>query len=116
MKSAVERAYACTGKKRFTSFSRAQQVAHRQAQRHHDKFSAYACELCGGFHVGVSIGDPRKYTDGRQRFMVYACQQDGPEMVIGWSNASDGGGVAKLIEGERGWKVTRVVERRRRAA
>jgi hypothetical protein len=115
-RSALERTYACTGKKRFTSFSRAQKIAHHQAQRHHAKFTAYACELCGGFHIGGTLGDPRRCADGRQRFMVYACQESGPETLVGWSNSPDGGGVARLIEGERGWKVTRVIERKRRAA
>lgn len=110
----VERVYQCSGKKRFTTFTVAQRTAHRQAQRHHERFAAYACELCGGFHVGGNLGKGAhiQRPDVRQRYMVYACNGSGLEALVGWSNAPDGGGVAQLMTAE-GWRITRVVERRR---
>lgn len=54
-------AVSCEGKERFRSFKRAQKVADRQAQRHEgERFIAYHCRHCDGFHVGTTIIKQRK--------------------------------------------------------
>lgn len=114
----VQREIQCSTKVRFTTFTRAQQSAHRQAQRHHEKFAAYACELCGGFHVGGTLGNGSHISqpDARQRYAVYAANGADLDTLVGWSNSADGGVVAKLISEQPGWRVTRIVDRKRRAA
>lgn len=111
----------CIGKVRLTSFTRAKQVARRQSQRHHEKFSAYACEVCGGFHVGSNRGDHDNVIKGRigehLRYAVFASEGAKRDVLFGWSNKPDGGDVAEVINKKPGWRVTRVVERKvRRAA
>jgi len=112
----VRRVSSCDGKKRFSGFNLAAKTAHRQAQNTKKKFSAYPCSLCGGFHVGEHLGGARgrPIADTRQRYIVFARDDDGSEHVVGWSNAKDGGEVARIIRSEPAWTVSRVVERQRR--
>lgn len=120
MTANVKRVASCEGKKRFETFSRAAKTAHRQAQHKTGKYMAYACQYCGGFHVGTHIASdlsrPGSHFDGRQQFAVYAADAEGRESLIGFAATSDGGRVAELISAEPGWFITRIVERRRRAA
>lgn len=56
MQANVQRAASCEGKERFTNFALADRIASKQAHRRRSqKFMAYACSDCGGFHVGTTI-------------------------------------------------------------
>lgn len=114
----VRRISSCEGKERFISFGRAARTAHRQAQHRKGKFTAYPCHFCSGFHVGTQLGsDPHGTgTDRRQNYAVFAREGGGAEQLVGWSNDPSGGKVAELILEEPGWTLSRVTERRRRAA
>jgi hypothetical protein len=57
MKPSDKRISSCLGKKRFPTFGQAERTAHRQAQKRKEKFRAYACSLCAGFHVGTTLGE-----------------------------------------------------------
>lgn len=119
MRPNIVRESSCDGKIRFTSFTRAQKVAHRQAKRRHAKFQPYACGFCGGFHVGSGIGgvdNMKTRIAPLLRYAVYAVNGDGPAQLMGWSNEADGGAVSKLVAEQPGWRVTAVIERRRKAA
>lgn len=108
----------CAGKVRHQSYTRASQVARRQSQRHHAKFSAYACELCHGFHTGTHIGhgDGIKGPVEHLRYAVFAAKDSEPEVLFGWSNDPEGGVIAEVVTREPGWRVTRVIERKGRRA
>ena len=115
----VKRISGCEGKARFETFSIAEEMAHRQAQRHDAKFVPYPCTFCGGFHVGTTLGERARAAagfDGRQRYAVYAMDVHGREALIGFTNDEHGGRVAEIINAEPGWRVTCVVDRHRRAA
>lgn len=115
----VRRLISCDGKERYVSFGRAARTAHRFAQVKKDKFTAYACKVCHGFHVGTQLGKPRALgtvVDGRMPYAVFAREGGGAEQLVGWSNDPAGGKVAELILEEPGWTLSRVTERRRRAA
>ena len=115
----MKRVSGCDGKERFNSFSLAEETAHRQAQRRKQKFTAYPCNFCAGFHVGTTLGERVRAThgfDGRQRYAVYARDEHGREALIGFTNAEGGGQVADIINAEPGWRVTRIVDRHQRAA
>lgn len=45
----------CSGKLCFASFARAARVASRKRRNQNERFGAYACEHCGGFHVGSHL-------------------------------------------------------------
>lgn len=45
----------CTGKKKYRSFSYAEVIATRSAQRSEDPMHAYHCKHCNGFHVGTRM-------------------------------------------------------------
>jgi hypothetical protein len=116
---AIKRAAGCEGKERFDSFALAQQTAHRQAQRKKRKFMPYTCHFCAGFHVGSTFGEHVRASvgfDGRQRYAVYATDRFGRESLVGFASGADGGPVARIINAEPGWRVTRLVDRHRRAA
>ena len=115
----VKRMSGCEGKERFDSFSLAETMAHRQAQRRKQKFMAYACNFCAGFHVGTTLGEKVRASngfDGRQRYAVYATDQHGREALIGFTNDQDGGRVAEIINAEPGWRVSCIVDRHRKVA
>jgi len=115
----VKRMSGCEGKERFDSFSLAETMAHRQAQRRKTKFVAYPCNFCAGFHVGTTLGERVRAShgfDGRQRYAVYAMDEHGRESLVGFTNDESGGRVAEIIKAEPGWKVTFVIDRHRRAA
>lgn len=115
----IRKLSGCDGKARFATFSLAEETAHRQAQRRKERFVAYPCHFCGGFHVGTTLGDQVRAGhgfDGRQRYAVYAMDAHGREALIGFTNDQDGGRVAEIINAEPGWRVTFVVDRHRRAA
>lgn len=119
MHANIRRKSGCEGKVRFESWDRARKIAHRQAKRRHAKFQPYACELCGGFHVGTLIGSLDKakgHITPFLRFAVWAVNGDGPAQLMGWSNHPDGGGVAQIVAEQPGWRVTAIIERRRKAA
>lgn len=109
VKTRVRRAAGCQGKERFTSFTRAQQVASRTSHRRSEALQAYSCGFCGGFHVGTKSGNDRGLAlDSRQPYRVYAHNGDGVECFIGRSNQQDGGKLAEILRKD-GWTVTRVV-------
>src|SRR5438309_9438664 len=101
----LRRAAGCEGKTRFSTFSLAARLAHRQAQRKNGKFRAYPCQFCGGFHVGTHVGveeDVRGAPDSRQRYLVFAIK-DGREAMMGFTNTPDGGQIAEILKTE-GWR------------
>lgn len=116
MKVASEkRAASCDGKKRFNTFGLAERTAHKQAQRRKEKFLAYACSACGGFHVGTTLGEKTRTpkTDPRYRYIVFVKNDAGSEFVLGWANVPDGGRVAEIARETAGWTLSRIVERKR---
>jgi hypothetical protein len=42
----------CEGKARFSSYAKAERSAGRIAKREEVPMHVYACQQCGGFHVG----------------------------------------------------------------
>lgn len=58
---------ACTSKRRYDTFTQADQAIHTLARRSNDvrNMSAYACRNCGGFHFGHAAGP----TSGRARIV-----------------------------------------------
>lgn len=117
--TAVRRLSGCDGKQRFETYSLAEQMAHRQARRKKRKFMPYACHFCAGFHVGTTFGETLRAVagfDGRQRYAVYVMDDHGREALVGFTNDKDGGHVAEIIKAEPTWRITRIVDRHRRAA
>jgi len=119
MKLTVEkRLSGCEGKERFSKFTLARRTAHRQAQKKKQRFTAYACQFCGGFHVGTHVGSDesvRGSPDSRQRYAVYAARAREPSTLVGYANSADGGAVAKMVT-EEAWRITNIVDRWRKAA
>jgi hypothetical protein len=108
-----KRVSACEGKTKFETFARARRTASRQAHKHAERFSPYACSHCGAFHVGTSVsgGTPSdKMSDVRQRYVVFAAGPDGKETKVGYCNHADGSGLARYLGA--GWRVTRVLPKR----
>lgn len=56
---------ACAGKQRFDDPTRARRAAKRKPGRH-----AYKCEVCRGWHVGVSRRAGRPWKPNRCRQML----------------------------------------------
>jgi hypothetical protein len=113
VKAKARRVAGCEGKVRFTSFTRAAQVARLQSQRHGQKFRAYHCQPCGGFHSGSDgLGDPGTPADSRQPFRVFAHNGDGVECYVGRSPDREAKKMREILS-QDGWTVTRVVEGRR---
>jgi hypothetical protein len=111
MQANVKRVASCEGKERFTSFARADKVASRQAHRRGEKFNAYACSDCGGFHVGTALGgskDNGRLIDPRKPYVVHARNHDGHVRVIGRASSPDGGKLPVIIAKD-GWEVVRIV-------
>jgi hypothetical protein len=119
MKSVAEKRLAgCEGKERFPTFTLARRTAHRQAQKKKQRFMAYACQFCGGFHVGTHVGSDesvRGAPDSRQRYAVYAARDRERSTLVGYTNSADGGAVAKMVT-EEGWRITNIVDRWKKAA
>jgi len=112
------RVASCEGKTRFSTFTLAARTAHRQAQKREGKFLAYACHLCGGFHVGTTLGKTTGVirSDPRYPFIVFVRNAAGSEFVFGWANVPEGGRVAELARETPGLVLSRIVERHKRAA
>lgn len=110
-------AQGCAGKVAFRSFTRAARAAKRQAENHKGRFGAYACQHCGQFHVGSSVGlwAVDQLRDARRAFAVYARQGTEREQLVGWSKSPNGTDIATLFDKDpaAGWIITRVVERKR---
>lgn len=117
-KTCIKRISSCYGKKRFPTFALASRTAHRMAQRRNEKLMAYACGICGSFHVGATLGDsPHSIRgDSRYRYIVFVRNAAGSEFIVGWANASTGGRVAEIARETPGWELTRIVDRYGRAA
>lgn len=65
----------CTGKKRYTTFTEAERAAQWQSRRHDERFNAYHCQACHGFHTGEQtdhLGARRKSSQRRERNDDYA--------------------------------------------
>lgn len=112
------RVASCDGKERFATFTLAERTAHRQAQKRKRKFSAYACHLCGGFHVGTHLGsDPRLIrSDPRYPYIVFVRNEAGSEFIFGWANVPDGGRMAQMARETPGLALSCIVPRHKRAA
>lgn len=107
---------SCQGKERFNTFERARQIGRRVARRREEKISPYRCPHCNGFHLGTHVGpvkgETTKHGELRKDYAVFAVKGGGPDTLVGFSSASDGGRVAEYITRE-GWKVTRIIARKR---
>lgn len=117
VKPNVRRVSSCEGKTRFGTFTLAARTARRQAQKRDNKFSAYPCHFCGGFHVGTHIGKSDSVTgasDSRYRYIVFVRNQAGSEFVFGWANVPDGGRVAEIARETPGLILSRIAPRRSR--
>lgn len=55
----------CEGKVAFNTFARAQAVA--RSGRHDMRMNAYACGICGKFHVGSAVGPHHKKREVKRR-------------------------------------------------
>lgn len=55
-----------------------------------------------------------KTGDKGQRYEVRAVGMQGTEFVVGWTEHSDGGGLAKTVERHPVWTLSRIVDRQRR--
>lgn len=121
MKSAAaieKRLASCEGKARFSTFAMAERTAHRQAQKRKEKFLAYACHVCGEFHVGTTIGGEsgRIRSDPRYPYIVFVRNEAGSEFIFGWANVPGGGRVAEIAAETPGLVLSRIVPRKPRAA
>lgn len=56
----------------------------------------------------------RKVGDKGQRYEVRAVGMQGQEFVVGWTEEPDGGGLTKVVEQHPVWKLSRIVDRRKR--
>jgi hypothetical protein len=107
----TSREIGCAGKHRFASFAMADRVASRTAHRRGKKFQAYACDACGGFHIGSAIGGSKQrggVIDPRKPYVVHARNREGHVRVMGRSASPDGGRLPELIAPD-GWEVVRIV-------
>jgi hypothetical protein len=115
----TKRLSSCDGKQRFDSFALAERIAHQQARHREGKFVAYPCNFCAGFHIGTTLGEKARAMggfDGRHRYAVYVMDDHGREALVGFTNDKAGGHVAEIIKEEPTWRITRIVDRYRRAA
>jgi hypothetical protein len=111
----ARRAAWCEGKTRFETFGRAERAAKRHVKRYDGRVQPYACHLCGGFHIGTTVGGPSTpIPDLRGRYSVYAHHGDGATVHAGFSDSPDGGATAKALADE-GWIIDSIVTRRRAA-
>lgn len=105
------REIGCAGKVRFASYELASKIASRQAHRRGRKFNVYACEACGGFHVGNAIGGSKQRPgaiDPRKPYLVYTRDIRGNIKVMGRSAKPDGGKLAEIVAAD-GWEVTNIM-------
>lgn len=50
--------------------------------------------------------------DRGQRYAVMFIDGDGKEQCFGWTDAADGGGLARSLAAHPTWKLSRIVDRR----
>lgn len=105
-----KREIGCSGKHRFASFLLAEKVASKTAHRRGRKFQAYACDACGGFHIGSAIGGSKQrggVIDPRKPYVIHARNNEGHVRVMGRSASADGGKLVEIVERD-GWEVTKI--------
>ncbi|MBS0380139.1 MAG: hypothetical protein JSS29_16785 [Proteobacteria bacterium] len=108
----MRRVSSCLGKQRFMTYGFAAKMARAQNRRKEEGYAPYACQHCGGFHVGTSIGGrrpPIKVHDLRKVYAVWA-SNGGPEQLVGYSSHANGEDLVRFVG--PGWNITRITEKR----